>query len=201
MPTLPLAFDMYLIVFLEYLINVPVHTCTVFYSIHQIQVRYLTKVPIHQASSDPCSGRSSARCWGWGWGRGVRYWTLSSQQNRSGSGGSGSAGNFMEFKPAYHLFLGWYLHNSPLRRHLLYSQPFHQSLVGIYSLVGDSKTIYSHLPLSFLLIITPTRHFLFGCYTHALNLLIYKPHSLLNLLVFYTYSVLIFTLNHNILLG
>jgi hypothetical protein len=55
------------------------HKCTspvyspLFYSIHQMHIRYLIQVPIHQASSDPCPGRPSARCWGWGWGRGVRY--------------------------------------------------------------------------------------------------------------------------------
>jgi hypothetical protein len=39
-------------------LSIPVH-CTVLFSIHQIQVRYLIQVPIHQASSDPCSGRPS----------------------------------------------------------------------------------------------------------------------------------------------
>jgi hypothetical protein len=73
--------------------SIPVH-CTVLFSIHQVHALYIIQVPIHQASSDPCPGRPSARCWGWGWGRGVRYWTISSQKNRSGSGGSGSAGTF-----------------------------------------------------------------------------------------------------------
>jgi hypothetical protein len=49
MPTHPPSFDMYLIVFLVYFINVPVQTGTVLYSIHKIQVRYLIQVPIHQA--------------------------------------------------------------------------------------------------------------------------------------------------------
>jgi hypothetical protein len=86
-PSLPPAFDIYLIVFLVYLINVPVHTCTALYSTH-----YLIQVPIHQASSNPCSGKPSARRWGWG-GE-VRYRTSFSPKSRSGTGGSGSAGTF-----------------------------------------------------------------------------------------------------------
>ncbi len=50
---------------------VPVHSCTINISLHQIQVRYqeLKQVPIHQASFDHGSKGPSARCWGWGKGR------------------------------------------------------------------------------------------------------------------------------------
>jgi hypothetical protein len=50
-PSLPPAFDMYLIVFRVYLINVQVHTCTGFlFNTLQIQIRYLIQVSIHQAT-------------------------------------------------------------------------------------------------------------------------------------------------------
>jgi hypothetical protein len=56
------------------LIQVPVHTCTVPSSnTPDTGIRYLVQVPVHQASSDPESGRPSARCWGWG--KVVRYKT------------------------------------------------------------------------------------------------------------------------------
>jgi hypothetical protein len=74
-PSLPPAFDMYLIVSLVYLIHYKYQSIHVLslHPIHQIQVRYLVQVPVHQASSDPESGRPSARCWGWG--KVVRYKT------------------------------------------------------------------------------------------------------------------------------
>ncbi len=43
-----------------HLINVPVHTYAVLYSIQQTQVWYLIHVPIHQDISDPSSGMPSA---------------------------------------------------------------------------------------------------------------------------------------------
>ena len=63
------------------------HTCTIMFSLHQIQVRYqvLLQVPIHQASFDHESKRPSARCWGWGKGR-LGTGLLFLPKNRSGSG-------------------------------------------------------------------------------------------------------------------
>jgi hypothetical protein len=98
-PSLPPAFDMYLIVYLMYLINVPVHTCTALYSIHQVQVQYILQVPIHQASSDVQGGLLLVVGDGGGGGELGAENSFPPQRNRSGSGvvdqRLGAAGTFI----------------------------------------------------------------------------------------------------------
>jgi hypothetical protein len=74
----PPAFDKYLIVFLVYLIKVPVHVCTVLYTIHQIQVRYLGR---YQPIRPPLTQVQGGLLLGVGdGGRVVRYRTPFSQK-------------------------------------------------------------------------------------------------------------------------
>jgi hypothetical protein len=93
---------MYLIVFLVYLINVPVLTCTVLYSTPDMY-RYGTNYR-YKSITHPMTHVQGGLLLGVGDGGGeVRYRTSFSPKSRSGSGGSGSAGTFTYFGGAAHL--------------------------------------------------------------------------------------------------